>query len=349
MIKISKESFGKTSDDTEVMRYTLENGIGMRVCVISLGCAVQSIIVPDKDGALRDVALGYDDADSYEKGSCYFGAFVGRYANRIRGAQFKLNNIIYHLEENDGCNHLHGTFARHVFDAVIRDDAVVFPFVSPPSEEGYPGTLKGEVLYRLTGDNTLEIEYFATSDDDTVVNLTNHTYFNLNGHDGSDVLDHTIRLKADRFTPIDASHLTTGDVLSVEGTPLDFRRVKAIGAGISSDHPQIRFASGYDHNLVLNCADGTLREFALVKSERTGIVLTASTTEPGVQLYTGNFIHEDAPLHGKGGILYPRFAGFCLEAQNYPDAVNHPGFPSPVLRKGEAYHQKTVYKFSLDT
>ena len=349
MIKIYTEPFGVITNGNNVTRFVMENENGMKVAVLDYGCTVQSILVPDRDGVLRDVALGYDDASCYEKGSCFLGAFVGRYANRIGNAAFTLNGRIYRLKKNEGENHLHGTFAHRLFDGVVKDNAVEFRFESLPSEEGYPGTLKGKVLYRLTDDNALEIEYTAVCDEDTVINLTNHTYFNLNGQDGSDVLDHVMRLYADSFTELNEDQLPTGRILGVDNTPLDFRREKKIGANLSSDHPQMRLASGYDHNMILNGTAGTLREIARVKSPQTGITLTASTTEPAVQFYSGNFVQGDRAPHGKAPVRYPRYGGFCLEAQHYPDSVHHPDFPDTALKKGETYYQKTVYRFTIDS
>lgn len=347
MIKITSQPCGTASDGSAIVRFTMVNDRGMQVGVLSYACTIGSILVPDKDGVLRDVVLGYDKPEYYEKGICFFGAFVGRYANRIKDASFSLNGKTYILEKNDGENHLHGILARRNYCGEIRGDSVVFSFISPPSDEGYPGTLTGEVRYRLTDDNALEIEYSATTDEDTVINLTNHSYFNLNGQDGSDVLRHTLRINADRYTEIGEAKTPTGRILDVEGTPFDFRSEKKIGADIFDPDPQIRLTSGYDHNLILNGAAGELKEIARARSEKTGITLTAFTTEPAVQLYTGNFIQADPVPHGKHGIRYPDFGGFCLEAQHYPCSLNFPSFPSTVLKKGEVYHQKTIYQFSV--
>ncbi|MBQ3418341.1 MAG: galactose mutarotase [Ruminococcus sp.] len=344
---LSSEPFGAAKDGAAVTRYTLRNDNGMQVCVLGYGCAVQSILVPDHSGNLQDVALGYDTIEDYENGICFFGAFVGRYANRIQNAAFSLNGKTYRLEQNDGKNHLHGKLAKRVYNGVIENDSLVFHIISPPEEEGFPGTLSVRLLYRLTNDNALEIEYEARTDEDTVINLTNHTYFNLNGHDGSDVLGHLMRINADRFTEINEQKLPTGRIPKIGGTPLDFRQEKQIGADLFSDDPQLRYACGYDHNLILGKTPGEFKAFALIKSEKTGIVLSASTTEPAVQLYTGNFIQEDPVPHGKSGIRYPRFGGFCLEAQHYPCSPNFPDFPTTVLKKGEVYRQKTVYRFSF--
>ena len=347
MIKIYAEPFGKIKSGINVTRFVMENENGMKVAVLDYGCTVQSILVPDRDGTLRDVALGYDKAEFYEKGTCFFGAFVGRYANRIKNAAFTLNGKTYHLNKNEGENHLHGTFSHRIHDGIIKDNAVEFSIISSPSEEGYPGTLKGTVLYRLTEDNTLEIEYNAVCDEDTVINLTNHTYFNLNGQDGSDVLDHTMTLHADSFTEINEEKLTTGRILRVEGTPFDFRQEKPIGTDIAVDDGQLLPSAGYDHNMIISGTKGLLKEAAVVKSQSSGIAMTIWTTEPGVQFYTGNFIHEDAAPHGKGFVRYPRYGGFCLETQGFPDAVNHPDFPDTVLKKGDVYHSKTNYRFTV--
>ena len=348
MINILPESFGTTRDGKPVTRYTLVNSNGVGVRILSYACAIQSIFVPDRNGDFRDVVLGYSSLEGYEEGTVYYGAFIGRCANRIKGAEFTLNDQTVRLEKNDGNNHLHGTFARRVFDGYIDNDAIVFRFISHPSEEGYPGILSVELRYRLTEDNALEIEYRATTDEDTVVNLTNHAYFNLSG-DGSDILDHALRLDADRFTETDAENLPTGRILDVEGTPFDFRIAKPIGQDIFADDEQLRLCRGYDHNFILNKEPGEMKLFAEASSPKSGITLAAYTTEPAVQLYTGNFLDIDAAPCGKNRISYPRHGGFALEAQHYPSSPNFPDFPSVVLRKGERYYQKTVYRFSVES
>jgi aldose 1-epimerase len=346
MINILPESFGTTKDGRPVTRYTMVNSNGVGVRILSYACAVQSIFVPDKNGDFRDVVLGYSSIEGYETGTACHGSFVGRCANRIKDAQFTLNGKTYHLEQNDGKNHLHGALTRRVYNSYTDGDAVVFRFISHPSEEGYPGILSVELRYRLTEDNALEIEYRATSDEDTVINLTNHTYFNLSG-DGSDILDHILRLDADRFTEVNSETLPTGNILSVDATPLDFRTAKPIGRDIFADEEQLRLCRGYDHNFILNKENGECKLFAEAVSPKTGITLSAYTTEPGVQLYTGNFLDTDAAPSGKNRTRYPRYGGFALEAQHYPDSPNHPEFPSVVLKKGEKYYQKTVYRFSV--
>lgn len=347
MIKITLQPFGEISGK-EIIRYTMCNDNGLRVSVINFGCSIQAILVPDHSGILRDVVLGYDDAHGYAAGSSFFGSLVGRYANRIGNARFTLNSKTYVLEQNDGGNHLHGVFARRICDGRIESDSVVFSFLSSPEEEGFPGALSVEVRYRLTEDNAVMIDYTATTDEDTVINLTNHTYFNLNGQDGSDVFDHTIQINADAFTEIGDDKLPTGRIISVEGTPMDFRRAKKIGADISRDDCRLQIASGYDHNMILNGQAGELRESAVAKGDRSGIIMHVSTTEPGAQFYTGSYIDEDTAPYGKNGIRYPRYGGFCFETQHYPDSVNHPLFPSTILRKGETYRQTTLYRFSVE-
>ena len=341
---VTAQPFGTTSNGQAVTRYILRNSRGMQAAVLSYGAVVQSIIVPGKNGVMRDVALGYDNISDYEKNFCFFGAFVGRYANRIKNGAFTLNGKTYRLKHTYGAHHLHGIFAFRVYDGVIEDDAVVFRFTSPPSDEGYPGTLGVELRYRLTEDNALEISYAAVTDEDTVINLTNHSYFNLNGHDGEDILNHSLQIDAGSFTEIDREGIPTGKILCVDGTALDFREEKKIRAGIFSAEEQIANAGGYDHNLVFNKPGGEFRKFAVAKSGITGITLTAYTTEPAVQLYTGNFVNAK----GKGGVRYGKFSGFALEAQHYPCSPNFPEFPSTVLKKGDTYFQRTVYQFSVD-
>ena len=340
---ITSKSFGKTSGGESVTSYTMKNDAGMSVSVLNYGCTVQKILVPKANGEQIDVALGYDNLAGYEKGSCFFGAFVGRYANRIKGARFALNGREYSLAKNDGENHLHGVYCSQVFDAEAEGDALVFRRVSPDGEEGYPGTLTYEVIYRLTDDNALEFEYRARTDADTVVNFTNHTYFNLNG--SGNVLGHNLTIHADRFTEGDAQTLPTGRILRVDGTPLDFRRGRPIGDGIGSDYEQIRFCRGYDHNFILNGEPGVLRPMASAQGDVSGIRMEAFTTQPAMQLYTGNYVDMDTAPFGKSGVRYPRYAGFCLESQHFPCSPNFPAFPSTVLHPGEEYFEKTVYRF----
>ena len=331
--------FGTSASGEQIFKYTLENDSGMSVSLINYACAVQSVVLPDKNGTPTDVVLGYDTAEEYEKGGVFLGAFVGRYANRIRASEFELNGKTYKLPENDGRNHLHGTFAHRVFPAEIKDGGVVFRGVGEDGEEGFPGRLQFEVSYTLTEDNALRISYRAVTDADTVINLTNHSYFNLNGQDGSDVLDHTLTLNAAYFTEGNAETIPTGRILPVDGTPMDFRAGKKLGAEMHTDYEQTRLCNGYDHNFVL---DGTKGEFAVLRSENTGIELHCSTDQPGVQLYSGNFIDNE---RGKGGVIYPKHGAVCLETQHFPCSPNFPQFPSTVLRAGECFTSETVYRF----
>lgn len=344
-MRIQATPFGATKAGDPVTRYTLENETGMQVSVLDYACIIQSILLPRPGAEPLDVVLGYDDLSGYEAGGCYFGSFVGRYANRIKGAQFQLNGQTYTLEKNDGNNHLHGIYCRQVFSGSVEDDWLVLRRASPDGEEGYPGALALEVRYRLNDQNGLEMEYLAQTDAPTVINLTNHSYFNLNGQDGSMILSHKLTLNADAFTEGDAETLPTGVILPVEGTPMDFRRGKEIGAELFAEDPQLTMCLGYDHNLILNGQPGELRWFA--SAEAGAVRMDCFTTQPAVQLYTGNYVDTDTAEHGKGGLRYPRYGGFCLETQHYPCAPNFPAFPSTVLRPGEVYREKTVYQFQI--
>ena len=346
MTTITNEPFGCTNDGWAVARWTMTNDAGMTVRVLTYGCTVQSIVVPDRDGNPVDVVLGYDDLAGYEAGSCWFGAFVGRYANRIKNAAFTLNGKEYSLPKNDGPNHLHGTFERRVFDAAAEDGALVLRYVSPDGEEGYPGALRVTVTYTLTEDSALRLDYRAETDADTVVNLTNHSYFNLSGAGRGDVLGHLLRLDASRFTEGDEQTLPTGRILPVEGTALDFRREKPIGRDLDDEDPILRLCGGYDHNLILDKGPG-FGPGGAAYSPDTGIEMTFATTQPAVQLYSGNYVAGDAAPCGKGGARYPKRGGFCLESQHYPCSPNFPDFPSTLLRPGEEYHEITEYRFGV--
>ena len=346
MATIQTEAFGRTRDGRTVTAFELMNGAGMRVRILDFGAAIQRILVPDRDGTPTDVVLGYDDAVSYEDGSCFYGAIVGRFANRIGdNGRFVLDGREYRLEKNsEESNHVHGVFAKRMFAASIDGDTLVMRYLSPDGEEGFPGSLSLEVRYRLGEDNALELCYAATTDAPTVLNLTNHCYFNLNGPDGSTVLNHKIRLNSSSFTEYTESFAQTGRILSVEHTPLDFRTEHSFGERFDDDYHQLRICTGYDHNMILDGKTGELKAIGTARSEKTGISLEAFTTEPAIQLYSGNFIHFDPVPKGKYAIRYPRNGGFCFEAQHYPDSVRHPNFPSTVLRPGEVYRQKTVYR-----
>ncbi len=340
---ITSEFFGSTKSGERVERWTLTNAAGMLVRILDYGCTVQSIFVPDAMGTKMDVVLGYDDLSAYEAGSCYFGAFIGRYANRIRGAELQLDGRRYSLEKNDGENHLHGVYSRRVFSASVEGETLVFRRASPDGEEGFPGTLETEVRYRLTQSSALEIEYRVRTDAETVLNLTNHSYFNLNG--SGDILRHTLTLYADSFLECDEQTLPTGRIRKVAGTPMDFRSGRVIGAEIGGGDTQLQLCGGYDHNFIVNGEPGILRKMASARGDISGIRMEAYTTQPGVQLYTGNWIDRDTAPFGKGGVRYPRFAGFCLEAQHYPCSPSFPDFPPTLLRPGEEYRETTVYRF----
>jgi aldose 1-epimerase len=348
---LTSRVFGKTDAGTPVTLYTLTNSHGMEAAITNWGGILVSLKVPDRTGKLGDVVLGFDTLDPYLKEHPHFGALIGRYGNRIAKGHFALDGKEYTLAKNNGENHLHGGpggFDRQVWTAkpATRKDgpALELTYVSKDGEEGYPGTLTATVVYTLTDANELRIEYQAKTDKPTIVNLTNHSYFNLAGN--GDVLKHEVMLNADRFTPVDTGLIPTGELRPVQGTPFDFRKSTAIGARINAADEQIKFGGGYDHNWALNGAMGTLRVAARVTEPTSGRVMEVSTTEPGLQFYTGNFL--DGTLTGKGGTKYAKRSGFCMETQHYPDSPNKASFPSTVLRPGETYKTTTVYKFSTD-
>jgi len=326
---------------------TLKNARGMEVRVIPYGGIVTSIRVPDRNGRFDDVVLGYDDAESYRQNNGpYMGAIIGRYANRIGKGMFALDGLTYSLATNNGLNHLHG--GNKGFDKVVWQQEefpndVLFRYTSADGEEGYPGTLKSRVTYTLSDNNEFIIDYLATTDRATPVNLTHHSYFNLTGVAGA-VLDHELTINADRYTPIDATSIPTGEMAPVEGTPFDFRTPMSIGARIMQDDEQLRNGKGYDHNFALNRQGEGLVHAAHVYEPSSGRVMDVHTTEPGVQFYSGNFL--DGSITGKSGRVYQQHFGFCLETQHFPDSPNQPQFPSTILRPGSEYRSRTVYAFS---
>ena len=347
---ILAKEFGRTKDGRTVTAFELCNGSGMCVRILDYGGTIQSVIVLDRNGVPTDVALGYDDLASYEQGACYYGATVGRFANRIKDGRFMLDGREYRLGINSETesNHIHGVYPRMVFEASTEDGLLVLRHFSPSAEEGYPGDLTLEIRYSLGEDNALTLDYTATTDAPTVLNLTNHSCFNLNGQDGSTILDHKLRLNCSHYSEYEVGFAQTGNIIPVAGTPLDLRMEQTFGARFDDDYPPFRVCTGYDHNMVLDGADGELKLIGTVKSEKSGISLAAFTTEPAIQLYSGNFLHCDPVPHGKNGIRYPKNGGFCLEAQHYPDAMRHPHFPSTVLRPGETYRQTTIYRFTTE-
>ena len=344
--------YGRTKDGQTIEEYTLRSAAGMEVKFITFGGILTSISAPDRQGRLANVALGFGELAQYEGEHPYFGAITGRYANRIAGARFSLDGVEYQLFNNDGDNSLHGGefgFDKRVWKASESDGAVELAYQSPDGEEGYPGNLDVRARYSLDADNGLRIDYAAETDAATVLNLTNHSYFNLLGEGEGAIYDHVLSLNADHYTPSDASQIPTGEIASVEGTPFDFRRAKTIGSGQRSAHPQIVSAQGYDHNFVLNRAGldkGELGLAARVYEPRYGRAMEVWTTQPGVQFYAGNFL--DATLVGTSGRLYRQSDGFALETQHFPDSPNKPQFPSTVFRPGERFESTTVYRFSTD-
>ncbi|MEZ5426887.1 MAG: aldose epimerase family protein [Pyrinomonadaceae bacterium] len=349
---VKKAKFGKTVGGQKVDVYTLKNSRGAETKIITYGGTVVSLKVPDKDGKLGDVVLGYDSIADYEKGTSYFGALIGRYANRIAKGKFSLAGKEYSLAANNNGNHLHGGikgFDKVVWKAKSSTDKeganLELTYLSRDGEEGYPGNLSVKVIYSLTENNELKLVYTATADKETIVNLTHHSYFNLAGAGSGTILDHILYINADRFTPTDDVAIPFGELKSVKGTPFDFTTPTAIGARINDDNEQLKFGKGYDHNFVLNKSDDSLILAARVFEKMSGRGMEVFTTEPGIQLYTGNYL--DGSIKGKGGQDYPFRTGFCLETQHFPDSPNEPDFPSTVLKPGETYHQTTVYKFSV--
>lgn len=316
--------------------YTLKNDRGFEVSITTYGGAITSLKTPDRHGTFGDIVLGYDTLDDYAKNPRYFGALIGRHANRIARGKFSLNGVDYQLPCNNGVNHLHGGFEgfdKREWNAREDGDVLHLWYTSKDGEEGYPGNVIASVDYTLL-DNELRTDYYATTDRDTIVNLTNHSYFNLRG--AGTILDHELTLNADHFTPVSEDLIPTGEIKLVERTPMDFRRGKAIGSDLD-------VAGGYDHNFVLNDWDGTLRLAARLYEPVSGRALEILTTEPGIQFYSGNFL--DGSLIGRNGVAYEKYAGLCLEPQHFPDAPNHSNFPSTVLRPGEEYRHTSIYRF----
>lgn len=343
-MKITKEFFGKTTDGTPVDIYTLANSRNMEVKITNYGGIVVSLKVPDKNGTPGDVVLGFDSLDKYQQEHPYFGALIGRYANRIAKGKFTLNGTEYTLAQNNGENHLHGGIKG--FDKVAwkaepfeneKEVGLNLDYISKDGEEGYPGTLSVKVRYTLTNENELMIEYEAKTDKPTPVNLTHHSYFNLKDGGSGDILGHRMTIYADRFPPTDDALIPTGEIKNVEGTPLDFRSTKTLGERIDS------VPGGYDHNYILTHWDGSLQLAASVSEPASGRKMEVWTTEPAIQLYTGNFL--DGSLTGKKGTVYKKHHGFCLETQHFPDSPNHPHFPSTILEPGQRYTHKTIYRF----
>lgn len=345
---ITRDFYGYTQDGEEVHSFTLKNRIGVQVKITNFGGRIISIKVPDRNGKFEDVVLGYDKLEDYINDNNGFGATIGRFANRIENAKFELNGIEYKVSENCGKHHIHGGFIgfdKVVWKAnIIKDEALELSYTSKDGEEGFPGELQVKVKFILTNGNALKLEYYAVSDKDTVVNLTNHSYFNLSGHGAGDILSHKLLLKSDYITPADGEGIPTGEIQAVEGTPFDFKKLKPIGQEIEVGDEQIKLGIGYDHNFVLDISSKNPEKIAEVYEEASGRLMEVYTTKPGVQLYTGNFLNN---VKGKSGTVYGKKSGLCLETQYYPNAMKYACFPSPILRAGDEYRHTTIYKFTI--
>ncbi len=347
--EVQQKAFG-TRDGRPVTLYTLTNSHGVEVHAMNYGGIILSIRVPDRKGQLADIVLGHDALEGYTPNPPYLGAIVGRYANRIANGTFTLDGKTYTLPKNDGPNTLHGGTTR-TFDKVVWDaeplkgkTGVAFTYLSKDGEEGFPGNMKVTVTYTLSDANELTIDYQATTDKASPINVSQHSYFNLKGEGNGEILDHEIMINADRFTPVDKNLIPTGELKLVKGTPFDFTTSTKIGARIEDKDEQLTLGHGYDHNFIINRKGPGLTTAARVYEPTTGRVLEVSTTQPGVQFYTGNFL--DGTVTGKEGHVYKRRFGFCLETQHFPDSPNHPDFPTTILKPGEKFHQTTVFKFS---
>ena len=350
MASITRQQFGEPQNGIAVDLFTLRNKKGVEAAICNYGGLVISLKVPNRAGRFGDVVLGYDKLADYIKDTPYFGAMIGRYGNRIAKGKFTLDGKEYTLAVNNGPNALHGGlkgFDKMVWEPKIlarsEGPSLQLRYTSKDGEEGYPGNLSVTAVYTLTDDNALKLEYTATTDKDTVINLTQHSYFNLAGK--GDILNHSVMIPADKFTPVDSTLIPTGELKPVEGTPFDFRTPTPIGARIGQDDEQLKFGGGYDHNWVINKPMGKLGLMARVFEPTSGRVLEVLSTEPGLQFYTGNFL--DGKLTGKGGWVYQRRNAFCMEPQHYPDSPNQPNFPSVVLKPGQVYKNTIVFKFSL--
>jgi aldose 1-epimerase len=348
---VEKKLFGKLIDGAEVFSYTLKNAKGMEAKIITYGAAVVSLTAPDRNGKFADVVLGYDNLEGYVADKTFFGAIVGRYGNRIARGKFKLEGKEYQVSTNEGKNSLHGGFqgfnkklwTAMGYKSTNTGSSLTLKYISKDGEEGFPGKLEVTLVYKLTNDNELSINYSATTDKTTIFNPTSHSYFNLTGDPNKTILDHELMIDADSFTPIDSESITTGKIITVTNTPMDFRKAKKIGKDIEADYDQLKLSGGYDHNWVLNKHKEKVPKIAEVYEPNSGRLMDVYTNEPGVQFYSANFLDG---VKGKNGTIYKKRSALCLEAQCYPDTPNKPEWPSVVLKPGNVYHQTTNYKFS---
>jgi aldose 1-epimerase len=347
--KVTTESFGTMPDGHAVTLYTVRNQQGMEMGVINYGGIIVSLTAPDKAGNYSDVVLGFDSLSQYIKSNPYFGALIGRYGNRIAKGKFKIDNVEYSLPVNNGVNSLHGGtqgFDKVFWDITVQPDSssLKLTYRAADGEQGYPGNLQAEVIYTLTDQNELKVEYSATTDKKTVINLTQHTYFNLSGDANKDILEHQLMLQSEQYLPVDKGLIPTGELRNVAGTPFDFKTLTVVGSRINEKDEQLALGGGYDHCWILTGSDGTLRKIGELYEPTSGRLVEVSTTEPGIQFYTGNFL--DGTLKGKEGVVYKYRSGLCLETQHYPDSPNQASFPSTLLNPGDTYKTKTVYKFT---
>ena len=344
---VSTTHFGTHPEGKEALLYTITNKNGMQVSLTNVGAAIVSVRVPDRQGVMADVVLGYDKAEDYMRNDSFFGVVIGPSANRIGNATFCLDGVTYKVDANAGPNNLHSHkekgWHKRFWEAQIGEDSVTFTLEDAAGNMGFPGNKKVSVAYSLDEENALKIHYHGVSDTRTILNLTNHSYFNLEGHDSGKIVGHELRLAASRFTPADAASIPTGELAEVKGTPMDFTVSKKVGDEIGADFEQLKFAGGYDHNWVIDGWDGTLRHFATLKAPESGRVMEAYTTLPGVQFYAGNSITEQT---GKSGATYGLRQGLCLETQYFPDSVNKPQFPDCIFGGDKEYDSVTVYRFS---
>ena len=347
---LKKSNFEIEVDGKQTQLYVLKNASGMEVCITNYGGVIVSVMVPDKNGTMQDVVLGFDNIDDYINVDNNFGATIGRYGNRIANGKITIDGVEYNLPQNNFEHTLHGGdngFNKQVFDVIQSNDhSIEMTYLSKDGEEGFPGNLNTKVTMTLTEDNAIDIQYEAQTDKETVVNLTNHSYFNLSGNPKNTILNDLLTINADKFTPIDSTFMTTGEIASVEGTDMDFRTPTAIGKRINNyEYDQLKNGDGYDHNWVLNTKGDISKIAASVYNTKTGIELNVYTTEPGLQVYTGNFL--DGTITGKKGVVYEKRTAICLETQKYPDSPNKPEWPSPYLKPGENYTSRCIYKFSV--